>query len=83
MMSSMVNQLTGQRAEYVRKVSQLEFDTWKKEGVFDGLRNQRPGQSFCAKFNIQDNLLYFSQTPEEAYAIIRKRYLQSEPRNPS
>ncbi len=58
-----------------RKVSQLDYDQWARGFVFEGLQNQRYGQSFCNRFGIQDHILFYSTTVDEADRYIRKNYL--------
>ena len=58
------------------QVSQHAYEQWARGFVFDGLRDQRYGQSFCNHFNIRDNILYYATTVEEADAYIQKVYIK-------
>ena len=58
-----------------KKISKTEYEQWARAFIFQGLRNQRYGQSFCNHFNITDNLLYFSASVKEADHYIQKNYL--------
>ena len=58
------------------KVSESEYQSWAAGYLFDGLRNLRYGQSFCNKFNIHDNILYYSTDVTKTDQYIRKRYIR-------
>ena len=76
-MSQMVEQLMQNFApEHPTKISQTDYEQWARGFLFEGLRNQRYGQSFCNKFGIQDNLLFFAGSVEEADSYILKYYLK-------
>ena len=76
-MSHMVDELMQDRkANFSKKVSQHEYEQWARGFVFEGLRNQRYGQSFCNRFNIQDNILFYTSTVEEADQYILKNYIR-------
>jgi hypothetical protein len=73
----MVEQLMQNFApEHPTKISQTDYEQWARGFLFEGLRNQRYGQSFCNKFGIQDNLLFFAGSVEEADSYIQKYYLK-------
>jgi hypothetical protein len=73
----MVEQLMQNFApEHPAKISQTDYEQWARGFLFEGLRNQRYGQSFCNKFGIQDNLLFFAGSVEEADSYIQKYYLK-------
>ena len=57
-------------------ISRQQYEQWARGFVFDGLRSQRYGQSFCNHFGITDNILYFSSTVEEADRYIQKNYVK-------
>ena len=59
-----------------KTVSRAEYDQWARGFVFDGLRDQRYGQSFCNHFNIRDHILYFAGSVAEADRYIQKHYVQ-------
>lgn len=59
-----------------RRVDQQEYEQWARGFVFEGLRNQRYGQSFCNHFGIQDNLLYFAESVDQADLYIQKNYIK-------
>ena len=52
-----------------------EYELWVKDFIWDALHGLRYGQSFCNNFNITDNLLYYTMTPEQADDYIRKTYI--------
>jgi len=57
-------------------ISLTEYEEWKREFTFDSLMGLRYGQSFCNRFNITDNLLYYTMTPQQSDAYIKKHYIQ-------
>ena len=59
----------------IKKISMEQYEIWKKDAVFDGLRGLRYGQSFCNSFGIQDNILFFTMNHVEADEYIRKLYI--------
>lgn len=58
------------------KVSRKNYEQWARGFIFEGLRNQRYGQSFCNTFEIHDNILFYSSTVAEADHYIQKHYLR-------
>jgi hypothetical protein len=74
--SSMVNSINLQ--SYPRDnmpVSRADYEQWRQEFVFDALQGLRYGQSFCNRFDITDNILFYEQDPEWADTYIRNYYL--------
>ncbi len=71
-----VQQLLNQPSK-VEKISRQSYLDWKHHFVFDALRNQSYGESFCEKFGIRDNLLQFVfKTPVEADDYIVRVYVK-------
>lgn len=60
-----------------RLISPAEFESWQQHYMFDALKGLRYGQSFCNRFNITDNILYYTQfsTIPECDRYIRKNYV--------
>lgn len=59
------------------KISRENYLNWKHGFVFDALKNQTYGESFCKNFGISDNLLRFVFTePVAADDYIRKVYIK-------
>jgi hypothetical protein len=57
-------------------ISQEDYKLWEKDVIWDALHGQRYGQSFCNRFGIIDNLLYYSSwPPEQMEDYIRKHYI--------
>jgi hypothetical protein len=56
-------------------VESADYQQWQQECVFDVLRGLRYGQSFCNRFSITDNILFYEQDPEWADVYIRKTYI--------
>jgi hypothetical protein len=59
-----------------RRVTQQQYQQWARGFVFEGLRNQRYGQSFCNQFGVTDNILYYERDYQTADAYIRKVYVR-------
>ena len=76
-MYHMVDELMqDRRPEHRVRVSREDYDQWARGFVFEGLRDQRYGQSFCNRFGIQDNILFYTSTVEEADRYIQKNYVR-------
>jgi hypothetical protein len=56
-------------------VESMDYQQWRQEAVFDMLRGVRYGQSFCNRFDITDNILFYERDPEWADVYIRKTYI--------
>ena len=57
-------------------LSQEDFELWQKDVIWDALHGIRYGQSFCNRFNISDNLLYYTTwPPAQMDDYIRKHYV--------
>ncbi len=56
-------------------VESADYQQWRQESVFDMLRGVRYGQSFCNRFDITDNILFYERDHEWADAYIRKTYI--------
>jgi hypothetical protein len=58
-------------------ISLEDFDLWQKDVIWDALHGIRYGQSFCNRFGISDNLLYYTTwPPEQLENYIRKHYVK-------
>ena len=49
---------------------------WQKEYTFDALRDLRYGQSFCNRFGVQDNRIYYERDWHRCDIIIRSEWLE-------
>ena len=56
-------------------VESVDYQQWRQESVFDILRGLRYGQSFCNRFDITDNILFYERDHEWADVYIRKTYI--------
>ena len=56
-------------------VAAADYNNWKKLYTFEGLKNQRYGQSFCNHFGIQDHRIYYEQNWERCDAIIQRDWV--------
>ena len=76
-MYHMVDELMQDRRTETRvRVSQEDYEQLARGFVFEGLRDLRYGQSFCNRFNIRDNILFYTSTVEEADQYIQKHYVR-------
>ena len=58
-------------------ISQEDFELWQKDYTWDALHGIRYGQSFCNRFGINDNLLYYNTwPPAQMDDYIKKNYLE-------
>jgi hypothetical protein len=61
-----------------KPISQEDFEIWQKDVIWDTLHGIRYGQSFCNRFGISNNLIYYSTwPPEQMEDYIRKHYIDS------
>ena len=59
-------------------ISPEDFDIWQKDVIWDALHGIRYGQSFCNRFGILDNLLYYTTWPtEQQDEYIKKNYVNN------
>jgi hypothetical protein len=59
-----------------KQISQEDFDLWQKDVIWDALHGIRYGQSFCNRFGVSDNLLYYTTwPPEQLDDYIKKHYV--------
>jgi hypothetical protein len=42
------------------QITDQQYEDWKRQFTVDALFGQRYGQSFCNRFGIKDNLLFFT-----------------------
>jgi hypothetical protein len=57
-------------------VSTADYKQWQQQVVFDMLKGLRYGQSFCNRFDITDNILFYERDPEWSDVYIRDYYLR-------
>jgi len=57
-------------------VAQEDYELWRRDFIWEALHGQRYGQSFCNRFGITDNHLYYTNR-DIAWCdeYIRKNYL--------
>lgn len=75
--SSMVQDMFVRHNEYKAnsKVSLKDYLSWQQGFVFDALQGLRYGQSFCNRFDITDNILFYERDPEWSDVYIRSHYV--------
>lgn len=58
-----------------KKISLADYESWASGFLFDALKQQKYGQSFCNQFNIHDNILFYTNQIEYADVYIKKHYV--------
>ena len=72
----MVTETTTTRVTFNNHISKEDFEIWQKDVIWDALHGIRYGQSFCNRFGISNNLIYYSTWPiEQMEDYIRKYYI--------
>jgi len=61
-----------------KKISNIDYNTWRGSYVFQALKNQRYGQAFCNQFNITDNILFYDDRTDYCHKHILKYYIQND-----
>ena len=57
-------------------ISLEDYELWQKDVIWDALHGLRYGQSFCNRFGISDNLLYYTTwPPEQLDEYIKRTYI--------
>ncbi len=65
-----------QTGEPSAPITLAEYEQWRESYTFLALQGQRYGQSFCNRFGITDNHLYYNTGGVDwSDAYIRKTYL--------
>jgi hypothetical protein len=60
-----------------QSITQEDYQQWKKDFIWEALHGQRYGQSFCNRFGITDNHLYYAAGDISwCDNYIRKTYLE-------
>ena len=68
-------QLVTENNAETKTISADNYEQWKKQFTFDALKNQRYGQSFCNRFNITDNRIFYERDWTRCDRIIRREWL--------
>ena len=66
------------RVERKNSIPPAEYEAWKLEFTFDGIRGLRYGQSFCNHFGIVDYVLFYKLDWDSADQHIRMVYLEKQ-----
>ena len=56
-------------------VSVEDYELWKQDFTWEALQGLRYGQSFCNRFNMTDNILFYERDYVRADEHIRNHYL--------
>ena len=74
---ALADSFDNQRTTVPEPISLEDFELWRKDFTWDALHGIRYGQSFCNRFNISDNLLYYTAwPPEQLEEYIKKHYIE-------
>jgi len=72
----MVTETTTTRISFQNHIPEEDYELWLKDVIWDCLHGIRYGQSFCNRFCITDNLLYYTTWPtEQIDEYIKKTYI--------
>jgi hypothetical protein len=63
------------RVERRNSILPAEYEAWKREFTFEGIKGTRYGQSFCNHFDITDYVLFYMMDWDKADQHIRTVYL--------
>jgi len=75
--AALADSFDNQRTKAPKPISLEDFELWQKDAIWDALHGIRYGQSFCNRFGVSDNLLYYTTwPPEQLEEYIRKHYLE-------
>ena len=75
---ALADSFDNQRTKVPEPISLEDFDIWQNDVIWDALHGQRYGQSFCNRFGISDNLLYYTTwPPEQLEEYIKKHYVKN------
>ena len=73
---ALADSFDNQRTKVPEPISLEDFEIWQQDFTWDALHGIRYGQSFCNRFGISDNLLYYTTwPPEQMDDYIRKNYI--------
>lgn len=75
---ALADSFDNQRTKVPEPISLEDFELWRKDFTWDALHGIRYGQSFCNRFNISDNLLYYTAwPPEQLEEYIKRHYIEN------
>jgi hypothetical protein len=73
----MVAETTKTRVAFEKNIPLEDYELWQKDVIWDCLHGLRYGQSFCNRFSVSDNLLYYITWPSDQIDnYIKKNYLE-------
>jgi hypothetical protein len=68
--------LSDQAGRIVGPVTADDYEQWRHDYIWEALHGQRYGQSFCNRFGLHDNHLYYNTDGVDwADEYIRRTYL--------
>jgi hypothetical protein len=62
-------------SSYDKSVSSEDYEIWKRDFTWEALHGLRYGQSFCNRFGMTDNILFYERDCARADEHIRAHYL--------
>jgi hypothetical protein len=72
----LVTETIKNRVAFEKQVPYEDYELWQKDVIWDCLHGLRYGQSFCNRFGLTDNLLYYTTWPSEQIdEYIKKHYV--------
>ena len=75
---ALADSFDNQRTTVPELISLEDFELWQQDFTWDALHGIRYGQSFCNRFNISDNLLYYTAwPPEQLEEYIKRHYIEN------
>ena len=55
----MVTQTTTTPVRFMNHITQDDYELWRQDFTWEALHGQRYGQSFCNRFGLHDNHLFY------------------------
>ena len=60
----------------MQAITNSQYNIWRAGYLFEAIKGQRYGQSFCNYFDIADNILFYESQAENCHRYIKKHYIQ-------
>ena len=73
---NLVTEMDKFQDKWTKFISREEFEEWREYYIWDALHGLRYGQSFCNRFGLKENNLYYViESQEQADIYIEKTYI--------
>lgn len=77
MLNRLLEQMqTAMTPTLIKHITEKEYLLWRAAYTFEGLKGIRYGQSFCNHFDIADNILFYTLTPDRCNTYIEETYIE-------